>query len=585
MRWLLAFSLTSFAAFLVVALTFGIFVRGNNPDPPWTRDSVGDHYINVVDCSKGQPLEPFRCGDRIDQHKLVLPKIVSYWQMPQQSGLVSYADAHKNGRFAEIQALAKGEDLRYKLWDAADVLNKILLMSLGVLIIAKGRKPLAYPAGLFLYGLAAGTGIRPSLVGLPYWLVIGAHTIRQAFVAISLYALFLLVIELTSQAIPKHLQRILRISGAILNFGLVFPMMLYGSIVVPLSFRLESDAFWVIFYILPLAAKLIPLGILAYGLTRPTITDIGLLRWIFAATVFGFSGPIVKEISSALLLHDSSLAPLVLTESVMAFGYGYALIRHRLVDVNFVLNRAAVLATVGVIVAVAFLIVDHAVTKYQVLLEDNAALGETVGLAMYVAVIGLGWSLQFIEPRIDALFDRVAYGKRYRIQRGLDTLVEDCAKVERADDLAHIMANQLRRLTNVQSVAIYELGGDRYFLSCVDPAKSDTRRGQPAALDKDDQVILRMGARFSAVEASALATALRPSSVAFPMAAGGRLIGVVVCDGHADYRPFDPDERRLIERFVCEIGSMLLFLRSQYYETRVHGSLVPAMSPHVSTTQ
>ncbi|MBD5655199.1 MAG: GAF domain-containing protein, partial [Candidatus Eremiobacteraeota bacterium] len=145
------------------------------------------------------------------------------------------------------------------------------------------------------------------------------------------------------------------------------------------------------------------------------------------------------------------------------------------------------------------------------------------------------------------------------------SLCKDGAEATDAGVLAHLVATQLRRLIELESVAVYECHGDSFI-----PISIDSLNQSPAipfvALSKNDQAILRITSQPSATEMIGIETALPSNSIAFPMVAGGRLIGVVVCMRQQALTYYDRDVRRMVERFVCTIGSMLVFLRSRYCE-------------------
>ncbi len=79
------------------------------------------------------------------------------------------------------------------------------------------------------------------------------------------------------------------------------------------------------------------------------------VAWIWSSVAVGFSGPLITLV--IVLAH----VPLVdwmqylgLTLLAIPIGLGYAILRHRVVDVGFVLNRALVFGTVSGLVLLAF---------------------------------------------------------------------------------------------------------------------------------------------------------------------------------------------------------------------------------------
>ena len=63
------------------------------------------------------------------------------------------------------------------------------------------------------------------------------------------------------------------------------------------------------------------------------------VRWVFWSTLVGFTGVIVWTIWPSLQIA-------VLTSIAIPIGYAYAILRHRVIDVSFVVNRAIVFTVV-----------------------------------------------------------------------------------------------------------------------------------------------------------------------------------------------------------------------------------------------
>ncbi len=486
--------------------------------------------------------------------------LVVWWQSPAANGNIHYAYYHRNAALAVAALPASPEQMGYKMLDAADVLNKILLFSLAIVIIAKGRNPrLAYPAGLFLYGMAAGSGIISTLVGLPWWMIVLVQTLRQVLLAVSLYALLFLSAELAKHAYSEAVRRGLNVAGAFFVFAIILPLLIVGAIAYPLQVYAPMDTFLRFFYGLPVIAKIIPLLIMAYGIARENADDVVLLRWIFASTLMGFSGPLVKETSSALRAGDPRFGALVLTESVMAFGYGYALIRSRLVDINFVLNRAAVLAVLAGIIAIGFQLGNS-------LLE---AKYEHASAVAYVLVLIIGISLNYLRPKLESLFRHLGSAHRINFEQGLSGLLRDCRRMKSVDDIMTVSVNQLCHLANVRACALYDRQKGQFVRVALEEA-APAPAAFPSLLSDDDQVVLRIaetGRACDAVSAvTAYVTALPPSSTSFPMMVSDELIGAIVLDPAAEQQLRDPDMRKDVCAFARELGNILAFKRSHYAE-------------------
>lgn len=569
MRWLLTFTLSGFAVFLVVALAVSIGIRGSKPFIPANIDSVDRHVLDI-DCGRDQRVpDQFQCDDRIDQRGVDIKYRVVWWQSPQWGEKTYYAYNDGKGPLSIVTLDANPESVDDKLPDIADVLNKVLLMSLAILIIAKGRDPrLAYPAGIFLYGMAAGSGIVSTLVGLPWWLIVLVQSLRQVLLGASFFALFMLSTELAKHAYSSVVKKRLNALGAAYALAVII-ILLVGSVVYPLIPYTAPKLFYSFFYGLPIVAKIMPLLIMAYALAREDAEDVSLLRWIFASTLIGFSGPLIKETSSVFDVGSRALGPLVLTESVMAFGYGYALIRSRLVDVNFVLNRAAVFAVLAGLVAIGFQL-------GETLLQQNYVHKNEVA---YALVLLLGISLNYLRPQLETLFRRLGSAHRVSLEAGLAALIRDCRQMKSVDDIVTVTVKQLRHLMGVRACALYERQNGTLVRVALDESIPSSKPF-PVQLADDDQVVLRMGETRLGVDAIAagasLVTAMPPSSTAFPMIVSDELIGAIAVDPAGEQQMHDPDVRHDIRTFSRELGNVLAFKRSIYCESPV--APVPAAS-------
>ena len=72
------------------------------------------------------------------------------------------------------------------------------------------------------------------------------------------------------------------------------------------------------------------------------------LQWVAWTLAAGFSGEIVLLTLLAAGVHlAGALVWLNLTLLAIPFGLGYAIVRHRVVDIGFVVNRAIVFGSVS----------------------------------------------------------------------------------------------------------------------------------------------------------------------------------------------------------------------------------------------
>jgi hypothetical protein len=500
---------------------------------------------------------------------------VVFWQGVQPSETL--ANVYRSG--VQSRVSVSREAWEDKLPDVVDEINKIILMSLGVFVIARGRGRLAILAGLALYGLAAGAGIRPALIDMPAPLVIAVHVVRQVLLAGGLFFLTLLSVEMLRAASRNGSARAMRPSvvNALLIVALLIAMVVLGTslfraVVYPLYHTLNvigphdqrplRNETWRLYVFLPPAiAMIVPLGIMFAAVARASRSKVGLYRWIFASTALGLSGTIIWLLSSARV-DSRHLVPLVLTEIIMGVGYGYAIVRHRLVDVAFVINRTVALGLITFVIAVVIWLIDTTAVEPALLRWSRLDLSWWFKFLVYAAGFAVGLTLRFTEPRVETWIDRLLFARRYRIRQGLTRLRTDSREADSAAGLIHLVTSQLRGLIGARGVALYERDGQTYVPTHVDVEEAHGAAAAFAPLQADDQAILRIRSNLAPSEAAGLFTALPSSAVAFPMAPGGHFMGAVVVDRQSTADAYDPDLRALIGNLILEFAAALLYLRS-----------------------
>jgi hypothetical protein len=351
---------------------------------------------------------------------------------------------------------------------------------------------------------------------------------------------------------------------AVLTAAAVFSVFLLRIVLWPMYNYIHfgeqpHDQMWRrILYLTPTIAVIWPIAIMAMAVAKASRQSAEFYRWIFVSTVFGLAGAISWWFYSAFrsppqgegMPQDLWLHPLVLSQIVMGVGYGYAFVRHRLVDVVFVMNRAAVLGVIAVIIAAVIIVVD--------LLIEPHIPNSLSPWVYYLVVLGIGLSLRFLEPPIEWMLDRLVFARRYRIKQGLAELRTAAGLAETPDGLVRGVTQRLRALIGAGQVALYERDGDTLMPAYVDP---DDDEAGLQRLQKDDAIIQRLRTTLTPTEAQGLTTELPQSAVVFPMVLGDHLAGAVVVVRQSESDPYDPDLRTLIGRFVRDFTGTLMYLR------------------------
>ncbi|MEO9169600.1 MAG: PDZ domain-containing protein, partial [Candidatus Baltobacteraceae bacterium] len=82
------------------------------------------------------------------------------------------------------------------------------------------------------------------------------------------------------------------------------------------------------------------------------------MRWVLGTFGFGFSGLVVYFVMVSTGLNNPALDVVTFTIACIPIGLAYVILRHRIIDIGFVINRAVVYASVSLIVVGTFIVFE-----------------------------------------------------------------------------------------------------------------------------------------------------------------------------------------------------------------------------------
>lgn len=145
------------------------------------------------------------------------------------------------------------------------------------------------------------------------------------------------------------------------------------------------------------------------------------LAWAIAGASVGF---LAMEANSAFyqiadVLHqggDPNVGRVAYDVMAIApLAIGYAVLRHRVIDVEFVVNRAIIIGTIAVMLGGIFVSLDFFYTRYITQTRLQMAIDIVVAFAF-------GWAARSGFPRLVRLIDAMFFHKRYEIARSVERL-------------------------------------------------------------------------------------------------------------------------------------------------------------------
>ena len=223
----------------------------------------------------------------------------------------------------------------------------------------------------------------------------------------------------------------------------------------------------------------------------------------------------------------------------------YAVVNRRVLDLQFVINRALVFTGISVIVVASFVLLEWVLGA---VLEHGSRDAGTVANAGLALVLGL--SMRFIHRRVDHAVDRLFFRKRHEDEQALRDFAKEAAYVTERDALLDHTIAKLHEHTDASSAAVLLDGDGRYH-----PARW-FGESEPQAADENDEAILAMKAHRKPIDPHDYATELR-GDLALPMLVRGELVGTLVCGVRARGEAYAPDEVEALSAFAHGIGTAL----------------------------
>ncbi|HET7650241.1 MAG TPA: GAF domain-containing protein [Gammaproteobacteria bacterium] len=327
---------------------------------------------------------------------------------------------------------------------------------------------------------------------------------------------------------------------------------LTGAIAVPIRFQ-------PMIIVVHLAAFALPILMMLFSYPRVAEANRARIRW-FLASMLGIVVAYVMSILPQLVQHSPlTFAFLQMLFSALALsGFSYAVLRHQLVSLRLVVNRALAYGVVTSLVVGVF-------TVLTALVERNALSEGTNRLLELLVPLLLGVTLHSVKKYVDEWINKWFFRRRYRADAALNHFARTCAYIDKPENLLKLTADELYRHSGAESVAIYLIN------PASSAAQSIESRGVPlsAIIETDDLALVRLRAGDTDVNLHQLVTAFGGDGFAFPMMMRNRLIGVIVC-GPRPAEQYTGDERGLFAHVAHEVGVALHTLELQEQQRLLH---------------
>jgi hypothetical protein len=220
-------------------------------------------------------------------------------------------------------------------------------------------------------------------------------------------------------------------------------------------------------------------------------------------------------------------------------GLAYALLRHRIFDLGFALNRALVYAGVSTVLLVSFGLLEW--LAHQLIHFENQAHNTLLDAALAIAVF---LAFHKVRDATEHAVERVFFHAWQLRDAALRKFVKQAAYIVSPADLIHAFQEALARFTGGAACCIYLRRPDGAY---------EGQDESKAALAVDHGIAIALRAEPAALFLDP-GTGSPDMELALPMAHRGELNGFTLLGRKADGSPYRPDEVELLAFAAHQVG-------------------------------
>ena len=523
---------------------------------PFDIRPVGPDYL-VEPSSVGLPLPPgLKAGDTLEIHDMGLASrlVFSTNVGNQPAGTIVTVAVKRDGQVLQVPVPIvvdhkTGENLFIYLLAVA---LAWLFTALGVLLLWRGQRQAAFAVGLWclLNSLDNSLG-NLSLPLVPEAVLSGITNVLA--VLGNLVALYLLADDLTRDGISAANHRNMRVAF-ILFFSLyavgvvTTKLITIGYGIAPTYFRLLVPVH--------LAVFAVPLVLLALCYRHTPLGDRARIRWVAASMLLFVAAYLVGAFGIDFLNALQNGLVITLLTAAAFMGLTYSVLRHRLVSLQLVLNRALVYGVITSLVVGIFAAISSLVQHFAIGGTESALLQLLVPLT-------LGVTLNMLKKRLDLLVERFFFQRQYQAEAALSRFARECGFIESLDTLLDRSRDEVFENLRTTGMALYEGGPTGYRR-----LRQRGERAFPANLPVDDPAMVSLRASLAEADLDKLRSALGREGLVFPLAVRGGLSGALVI-GQRPAEQYTQSERALLSRLAAQVAAAIHALRAKEAEAFV----------------
>ena len=328
------------------------------------------------------------------------------------------------------------------------------------------------------------------------------------------------------------------------------------------------------------------IAIAYYGIIVPAIAALAALISTFATTpgdvrsrlaplmgafVFLILAGVLHQLDTVLTTNATALIAISMafyaSPALVAAAVAYGVVRHRVMDINFIVSRTLVYTILTVGAAVLFTSIEFVFGK----LLSSRGVAIVLEIA---AAIGIGLSLDAFHKKLDGFIDQVLFRRRHLAERRLGDAARALPYATAAQTVDDALVNEASEALELASAAIFRHDGDAYRRVRAQ-GWSDA---EVTVLGADDRLVLRLRSDLDPLDPEAIGwraagvpSDARAPIYAVPVVAERRLEAIALYGGHTRGEGLDPDERRSLRELAQAAAAAYEHLEATELRQRLAG--------------
>ncbi len=245
---------------------------------------------------------------------------------------------------------------------------------------------------------------------------------------------------------------------------------------------------------------------------------------------------------SFLLALLFSLCPALIAATV-----AYGIIRHRVMDISFIISRTLVYTILTLGAVTLFTLIEYVFGR--VLEHQGAAT-----ILNILAAVGLGVSFNLLHKHLDEWIDRFLFKQRHLAAQRLAAVARGLPHASTAAAIEAALVDEPVAALGLSSAAVFRHEKSTYRRVRAHAWTDD----EAAELAADDALALRLRADLVAIDPSEvrwprndLPNGDRQIIYAVPIIVGHHLEAIALYGGHGTGEDLDPDERSILRKLAA----------------------------------